>query len=434
MDQNALAQLQSRTVKVLATGQVLGGFGLGSVLSIGALLAEKLSGSAAWSGAAATFSTLGAATLAIPLARLANAKGRRVALATGASIAISGAILIITAAYLEIFPLLLLSLLMLGAGSATSLQARFAATDLPAAKSTGRDLSLVVWATTAGAVIGPNLFGPGEIIGHALNMPLYTGPFLFTITAQILSSAVFWFGLRPDPLLTAQQAKQAKQAMQDKKAMKDKASNSGATSTIERAAKKKSFSGALSVLKTNPTAAYALTVIALSHMVMVSVMSMTPIHMKSHGANLVLVGFTISMHVAGMYAFSPIFGWLADKIGQLRTVVLGQLIYVVALTTAGFGSENHDLVVVGLFLLGLGWSASTVSGSALLSSSLSIEEKATVQGVSDSLMSLAGALGGAVAGTILAAFAFVGLNLAALIPASLILIATLIQRRRNFVA
>lgn len=421
MDQNALAQLQSRTVKVLAAGQVLGGFGLGSVLSIGALLAEKLSGSAAWSGAAATFSTLGAATLAIPLARLANAKGRRVALATGASFAISGAVLIITAAYLEVFPLLLISLLMLGAGSATSLQARFAATDLPAAKSTGRDLSLVVWATTAGAVIGPNLFGPGEILGHALNMPLYTGPFLFTITAQILSSTVLWFGLRPDPLLTAKQFKKVKEF------------NLGATEALAIPVKKTSLSGALVVLKNNPTAAYALTVIALSHMVMVSVMSMTPIHMKSHGATLVLVGFTISMHVAGMYAFSPIFGWLADKIGQLRTVVLGQLIYVVALTTAGFGSENHDLVVVGLFLLGLGWSASTVSGSALLSSSLSIEEKATVQGVSDSLMSLAGALGGAVAGTILAAYAFVGLNLAALIPAFLILIATTIQRRRNLV-
>ena len=409
MDQNALAQLQSRTVKILATGQVLGGFGLGSVLSIGALLAEKLSGSAAWSGAAATFSTLGAATLAIPLARLANSRGRRVALGTGAMIAITGAVLIITAAYLESFALLLLSLLLLGAGSAASLQARFAATDLPSAKSTGRDLSLVVWATTAGAVIGPNLFGPGEIIGHALHMPTYTGPFLFTITAQILSSTVFWFGLRPDPLLTAK-------AVDAEKATK--------------LVRKTSFSAALRVLRSNPTAAYALTAIALSHMVMVSVMSMTPIHMKSHGATLVLVGFTISMHVAGMYAFSPVFGWLADKIGQLRTVVLGQLIYVAALSTAGFGSENHDLVVVGLFLLGLGWSASTVSGSALLSSSLSIDEKATVQGVSDSLMSLAGALGGAIAGTILTAFAFVGLNLAALIPASLILIATAIERRR----
>jgi MFS family permease len=410
MDQNALKQLQSRTVKILAAGQVLGGFGLGSVLSIGALLAEKLSGSAAWSGAAATFSTLGAATIAIPLARLANSRGRRVALATGAAMAISGAILIITAAYVEVFPLLLLALLLLGAGSATGLQARFAATDLPSNRSAGRDLSLVVWATTAGAVIGPNLFGPGEIIGHALNMPLYTGPFLFTITAQILSTTVFWFGLRPDPLLTA------------------KAASADEHKGLVR---KTSFSAAIAVLKTNPTAAYAVAVIALSHMVMVSVMSMTPIHMKSHGATLVLVGFTISMHVAGMYAFSPLFGWLADRIGKLRTVVLGQLIYVAALTIAGFGSENHDLVVVGLFLLGLGWSASTVSGSALLSSSLSIDEKATVQGVSDSLMSLSGAFGGAIAGSILTAYAFVGLNLAALIPASLILIATALQRRRK---
>lgn len=409
MDQNALKQLQSRTVKILAAGQVLGGFGLGSVLSIGALLAEKLSGSAAWSGAAATFSTLGAATIAIPLARLANSRGRRVALATGAAMAISGAILIITAAYVEVFPLLLLALLLLGAGSATGLQARFAATDLPSNRSAGRDLSLVVWATTAGAVIGPNLFGPGEIIGHALNMPLYTGPFLFTITAQILSTTVFWFGLRPDPLLTA------------------KAASADEHKGLVR---KTSFSAAIAVLKTNPTAAYAVAVIALSHMVMVSVMSMTPIHMKSHGATLVLVGFTISMHVAGMYAFSPLFGWLADRIGKLRTVVLGQLIYVAALTIAGFGSENHDLVVVGLFLLGLGWSASTVSGSALLSSSLSIDEKATVQGVSDSMMSLSGAFGGAIAGSILTAFAFVGLNLAALIPATLILIATAVQRSR----
>ena len=410
MDQNALKQLQSRTVKILAAGQVLGGFGLGSVLSIGALLAEKLSGSAAWSGAAATFSTLGAATIAIPLARLANSRGRRVALATGAGLAITGAILIITAAYVEVFPLLLLALLLLGAGSATGLQARFAATDLPSNRSAGRDLSLVVWATTAGAVIGPNLFGPGEIIGHALNMPLYTGPFLFTITAQILSTTVFWFGLRPDPLLTA------------------KAASADEHKGLVR---KTSFSAAIAVLKTNPTAAYAVAVIALSHMVMVSVMSMTPIHMKSHGATLVLVGFTISMHVAGMYAFSPLFGWLADRIGKLRTVVLGQLIYVAALTIAGFGSENHDLVVVGLFLLGLGWSASTVSGSALLSSSLSIDEKATVQGVSDSLMSLSGAFGGAIAGSILTAYAFIGLNLAALIPASLILTATALQRRRK---
>ena len=401
MNLRSTQQIQSRTVKTLTLGQILGGFGLGSTLSIGALLAADLSGTAAWSGSAATFSTLGSAVWAIPLSRLAQRSGRKVALATGAALAIIGATLVITAASIRFFPLLLVALFLLGAGSAAGLQARFAATDLPSNKTAGRDLSVVVWATTLGAVIGPNLFGPGEVVGNALGMPALTGPFLFTILAQSSATAVFWFGLRPDPLLEAQRLDAA-------------AGN--------KAQPKLSFKGAIGTLQNFPVARYAMFSIALSHMVMVAVMSMTPVHMTTHGATLVLVGFTISLHIAGMYAFAPVFGWLSDKIGRLKTVVLGQAIYVVALGFAGLGSENHTTVAIGLFLLGLGWSASTVAGSALLATSLPADQKTNVQGVSDSMMSLAGALGGAVSGTVLAAFKFVGLNAAALIPVSAILI------------
>ena len=398
MTPTGLDFLQKRTIKVLTAGQVLSGFGLGSTLSIGSLLAAHLSGSPAWAGSAATFSTLGAASWAIPLARLAFARGRRVALATGAALAITGAVLVITSAIVELFPLLLLALFLLGAGSAVGLQARFAATDLPSNRSTGRDLSVVVWATTFGAVIGPNMFGPGEIVGHALHLPPMTGPFLFTILSQIAATAVFWFGLRPDPLLVAKDLNAAK--------IKGKTS----------------FATALATLRKYPLAALAITSIALSHMVMVSVMSMTPIHMKGMGFDLVVVGFTISLHIAGMYAFSPIFGWLSDKIGRVQTVILGQSIYVAALAVAGFGQDSRLAVTIGLFLLGLGWSASTVGGAALLTATLPVEEKTNVQGLSDALMNLSGAFGGAVAGTILAAFMFLGLNLAALIPVFLIVI------------
>lgn len=407
MSDNGLDFLQKRTIRVLTAGQVLSGFGLGSTLSIGSLLAASLSGSPAWAGSAATFSTLGAATWAIPLARLAYARGRRVSLATGAAIAITGASLVITAAAVHFFPLLLIALFLLGAGSAVGLQARFAATDLPSNRSTGRDLSVVVWATTFGAVIGPNLFGPGEVVGHALGLPTMTGPFVFTIAAQIAASTVFWLGLRPDPLLVAKQLNAAK--------------TKGKTS----------FATAIATLRKYPKAAFAISAIALSHMVMVSVMSMTPIHMKGMGFDLVVVGFTISLHIAGMYAFSPIFGWLSDKIGRVQTVILGQGIYVAALGIAGFGQDDRTLVTIGLFLLGLGWSASTVGGAALLTATLPVEEKTNVQGLSDSLMNLSGAFGGAIAGSILAAFMFVGLNLEALIPVSLILIFAGITRLRS---
>ena len=398
MSENGLDILQQKTIRVLTAGQVLSGFGLGSTLSIGSLLAAQISGSPSWAGSAATFSTLGAAAWAIPLARLAYQRGRRVSLATGAAIAITGAALVITAAGVQIFPLLLLALFLLGSGSAVGLQARFAATDLPSSRSTGRDLSVVVWATTFGAVIGPNLFGPGEIIGHALGLPSMTGPFLFTIVSQIAATSVFWFGLRPDPLLVAKQLNAAK--------------TKGKTS----------FATAIATLKKYPKAAFAISAIALSHMVMVSVMSMTPIHMKGMGFDLVVVGFTISLHIAGMYAFSPVFGWLSDKLGRVQTVILGQTIYVAALAIAGFGQDSRVMVTIGLFLLGLGWSASTVGGAALLTATLPVEEKTNVQGLSDSLMNLSGAFGGAVAGSILAGFMFLGLNLAALIPVFLIVI------------
>jgi MFS family permease len=406
MSENGLDFLQRKTIRVLTAGQVLSGFGLGSTLSIGSLLAAHLSGSPAWAGSAATFSTLGAATWAIPLARLAYKRGRRVSLATGAALAITGASLVITAAAVQAFPLLLVALFMLGAGSAVGLQARFAATDLPSSRSTGRDLSVVVWATTFGAVIGPNMFGPGEIVGHALGLPSMTGPFLFTIVSQIAATSVFWFGLRPDPLLVAKQLNAAK--------------TKGKTS----------FATAIATLKKYPMAAFAISAIALSHMVMVSVMSMTPIHMKGMGFDLVVVGFTISLHIAGMYAFSPVFGWLSDKLGRVQTVILGQTIYVAALAIAGFGQDSRLMVTIGLFLLGLGWSASTVGGAALLTATLPVEEKTNVQGLSDSLMNLSGAFGGAVAGSILAGFMFLGLNLAALIPVFLIVIFAGVSRLR----
>ncbi len=402
--------LQKRTVRTLALGQILSGFGLGSTLSIGALLAADLSGTVAWSGAAATFSTLGTAIWAIPLSRLALAKGRRYSLGLGAALAITGATLIIAATSLRIFPLLLVALFFMGAGSAASLQARFAATDIPVDKKVGRDLSLVVWATTIGAVTGPNLFGPGEAVGQWLGLPELTGPFVFTIIAQMLATTVFWFGLRPDPLLVARQI--------DAQNVKVR--------------KKLSIASAFGTLAKFPVAGYAIVSIALSHMTMVAVMSMTPVHVTSHGGSLVFVGFVISLHILGMYAFAPLFGILSDKIGPTRTILFGQVIFVAALLIAGLGSEEEHLVTIGLFLLGLGWSAATVAGSALLVVSVPTDQKTNVQGLSDSIQNLAGATGGAVAGSIVALSLFTGLNMAALVPvALLIVLSALITRYRT---
>jgi MFS family permease len=227
-----------------------------------------------------------------------------------------------------------------------------------------------------------------------------TGPFMITITAQLAASSVFFFGLKPDPLKTAQSLAKATTGPKPKVSLKT----------------------AFDTLKAYPRAAYAIAAISLGHMVMVSVMSMTPVHMKHDGATLAIVGFVISIHIAGMYAFSPIFGWLADKMGQIQVVLVGQVVYVGSLVVSATAGHNHNQVTLGLFLLGLGWSATTVGGSALLTATLPATQKTNVQGLSDSSMQLSGAFGGAIAGTVLAAIAFEGLNYVALIPVAIILI------------
>ncbi|GAB3605674.1 MFS transporter [Conyzicola nivalis] len=378
---------QRRSVALLSVGQVLGGLGLGAGLSLGAIIAAELSGSPAWSGMAATMTTLGAAAAAIPLARLARARGRRVALTVGALVAALGAVVTITSVVVDSFPLLLLALALLGSGTAVALQSRFAATDLASSKHRARDLSLVVWATSLGAIVGPNLVGPGESVGAALGLPPLAGSFVFTVVAQIVAAVVYVVGLRPDPLLLRQELDAAPATP---------SSVAPAVGSPRRAA-------------------FAITAVALSHAVMVSVMSMTPVHLSGHGSSITIIGLVISLHIAGMYLLSPVFGALADRAGRVPVILLGQGIFVAALVTVAVAADSQTGVTVGLVLLGLGWSASTVAGSALLAESVAAERRSILQGRSDLAMNIAGALGGALAGPVLALLGYSGLASLALV-------------------
>ncbi|KUM36438.1 MFS transporter [Arthrobacter sp. EpRS71] len=400
--------VQRKVVRVLALAQILGGIGTGATMSLGAMLVTDVSGSAAWSGMAMTMGALGAALLAVPLARLAQTRGRRISLSTGAWIAVLGGVVVIIAAGVRSLPLLLLGMVLMGSGSALNLQARFAATDLAAEASRGRDLSRVVWSTTIGAVVGPNLFGPGESLGEIMGMPPFTGGFIIGGIAQLLGAAVYLVGLRPDPLLIATQARDAVGGIQ---------SRTDGTSV-----------GGFRLLRSSPGAKRAVLTLASSHAVMVALMAMTPVHLTGYGASLTMVGLTISLHVVGMFAFSPALGYLTDRFGARLVVLAGQAILLGALVLAMLGSNNDVLVAVSLGLLGLGWSASTLAGSAMVSQAVGSVHRPRLQGVSDSLMNLAGAAGGAAAGPVLAYIGFNGLS-AALIALVAVTVIAQIGRR-----
>jgi MFS family permease len=375
--------VQRRTLGVLGAGVALSGLGVTVGITVGGLLARDVAGSDTAAGLGSTAGVLGAAVVAVPLARISDRAGRRAGLAVGYAVAVLGASLTVVAAVVSSLPLLLVGLFAFGAATACGLQARYAAADLAVPEHRGRALALVVWATTVGSVLGPNLAGPGEALGAALGLPPLAGAFAISVAVFALVAPGLLGLLRPDPLLLARELRGA-----------------GAGGGRPRRA----TAAAVGAVWADPRGRLGLTAVVVSHAVMVGVMVMTPVHMgHGGGTTLRVIGLVISVHVAGMYLFSPLVGLLADRAGRRRTVAVGAGLLLAATALAGTAAPDAALQLgAGLLLLGLGWSCGLIAGSTLVTESVGEERRPTAQGGTDLLMGLGAAVAGIAGGPLLA--------------------------------
>ena len=396
-----LVAVQRRTVGVLSGGVALAGLGVTVGITVGGLLARDVAGTDTAAGIGQTAGVLGAAVIAVPLARLSDRAGRRAGLAAGYGIAVLGAVVTVVAAQLSSLPLLVAGLFAFGAATACGLQARYAAADLATSARRGRDLSLVVWATTVGSVLGPNLAGPGADLGRSLGLPALGGGFAVSAIVFALVAGALLVLLRPDPLLLARRLGGGGDGPRPRRA----------TGVAVRA------------VWASPTGRLGLTAVIVAHSVMVGVMVMTPVHMGhaggSDGATLRVIGLVISVHVAGMYLFSPLVGMLADRAGRRATVAVGGVLLLAAAALAGTAAPGAAVQLgAGLLLLGLGWSCGLIAGSTLVTESVGADLRPTAQGGTDLLMGLGAALAGVVGGPLLA---LGGFGLVSAVSAALLL-------------
>lgn len=395
------AAVQKRTISILIGSQIAGGLGVAGAIAVGALVVTEVFGREELSGLVQSSQVLGAALLAIPAARLAVSMGRRGGLALAYGLGGVGAALAVIASQIQVLPLLLIGTALLGGGTTAGLQARYAATDLADEHRRGRALSVVVWSTTIGAVAGPNLAGPTGHMARAFGLEPLSGPFLVAAVALVVAAGIVLFGLRPDPLLTARQLA----ALED---------GDGSGDRQTRRARGGAIRAGWMAIKRSPQALLALAAVVVAHTVMVTVMVMTPVHMAHGGASVTVIGVVISGHVAGMFAFSPIMGWLTDTIGRLPVLAAGIVVQLASVVLTGTSHEGHSAgLAAGMFLLGLGWSASTVGGSTLLTDSVTLADRPVAQGASDLFMGLAAAGGGALAGIVVNGPGFGVLNVGA---------------------
>ncbi|MGH3734760.1 MAG: MFS transporter [Micromonosporaceae bacterium] len=410
----AVTRAHRRTVAVLVVSQVLSGVGTAIGLSVGALLVARLAGGPGLSGLAQSAVTVGAALFAIPVARVMQSRGRRPGLILANGLGAVGGMVVVAATAAGQVPLAIAGLFLFGGGITAGLQARYAAVDLSPPQRRGRDMSLVVWATTVGAVAGPNLAAPADAALRRYGVPELAGPFLFSALAYLVIVLLLLTMLRPDPLLLARRV-------------------AGTADGVASPAGGRAMREAYAEIRRRPEALFGLVAVVVGHAVMLGVMVMTPVHIDqslrhagqvSHGAVLVVVGFVISLHVAGMYALSPLAGYAADRFGRRPVILTGAGLLLAACALAGTAGGNVALLTAGLVLLGLGWSCTMVAGSTLLSESVPESVRPSVQGLSDLTMGLGGATAGAVSGVVVAWAGYPVLNIvAALILVPLVVLA-----------
>lgn len=370
-DADERARLQQRTLRVLTLGQVVGAAALGAAVTVGAFVLQGMLGEdTPWAGSAAATVTVGTAVMAQALSRRMRYRGRRPGLALGYGMAAVGGVTAAVGAETGVLVLFLAGLFLYGSGQASNLLARYAATDLALPVERAQAMSRVVFASTFGAVLGPLLIGPTQALGEALGLGRYTGPWLSSATFFAAAMVVVTLRLRPDPLVA-----------------------SGGLDDQVDATDHVGVAAALRVIGGHPSARLALLAMAVSQATMVAVMAMTPVHLRLHGHEGVSP-YVVSLHIAGMFAFSPLVGRFSDRRGRLPAILVGSVVLMASTVLAAVSGDVEQLLFPALWALGLGWNFGLIGGSSLLVDSVPAGDRVSVQGSADLLMSFAGGVAG----------------------------------------
>ena len=379
-----------RAVRTLVGGVALGSTGHIAAVTVATIVAQDLAGTSALSGAPGAAVVAGAALGATLLSRLMVRRGRRTGLAAGYAVGVGGAVLATIAIVARSMPLLLLGMLLIGFGNASNQLSRYAAADMFPSHRQASALGTVVWAATIGAVVGPNLVAPSGTVAEWLGLPRLAGPYIVPIVFVGLAAVLSWVFLRPDPFELA-----------------DHSTVDGAV-----AADLDAPASTVGDLLRRPTVAGALIALVAGQVVMVLIMTMTPLHMTAHGHHLETVGVVISGHVFGMYALAPISGRLTDRFGSGPVIIAGlALLAVSSLLAAVAPPEGGAILFVALFLLGYGWNLGYVAGSALLSHGLELADRTRLQGTTDSIIWSSAAAASLGSGIVVAAASYTALGL-----------------------
>lgn len=376
----------------LTAATAVGSIGLAAGGLAGPLLAVDLTGDPATAGLPIGVHVAGSAVGAILVSRISARAGRPAGLALGYLLGVAGAVIVVAAAAWAGLGLLLAGSAVFGVGNASVFLARYAAAEAGGPATRGRALGIVLFAVAAGAVAGPNLLAASGRLASALGLPHLTGLYLISVVAVLAAAALL---LAPPTLI-----------LEKRGHLSDiSPSNGGFTprSTLPRG-------GMAGVV---PWRAVAL--LAVTNLVMVGVMAVAPVHLVAHGHGPAVVGGIVSVHALCMFVPSIVSGRLLDRAGPGVVTVAAALLLVASGVVGAAGPDDGLTLLVSLGLLGLGWNAGVLAGSALLTAGVPPRDRLRAEGLGEVAMGLAAGGGAPVAGLVVATGGFTALVIGAAI-------------------
>lgn len=403
-----LARLRRRSLWALVAGVAFGSIGHIAAVTVATIVARDISGDTAWTGAPGATVVLGAALGAVTLSQVMVRRGRRIGLAAGYGVGVLGALVATGAVMAASLPVLLVGTALIGFGNASNQLSRYVAADLFPPDRRASAIGTVVWGATFGAIVGPNLAAPAAELGGTIGLPSLGGAYLVPVVFVGFAGILTLVALRPDPYDLA-----------DASSRHDHPDHDRSVSTSVRA-----------VLR-RPNVPVAMVALVTGQVVMVLIMTMTPLHMTAHGHDLGAVGIVLSGHTFGMFGLSPISGRLTDRFGSVPVILAGLATTAGSSVLAAIAPSDGGIVLfVALFLLGYGWNLGYVAGSSLLTRGLTLGERTRLQGLTDALIWSSAAAASLTSGVVVAAasYATLGLLGAALVVVPVWLV---VSRRRT---
>jgi MFS family permease len=395
---------RKRIIGTLMATAALGGLGQLIGLTVAGPLVKDLLHGNKWVGTANAASSVGTAVGSLTLAKWMQRRGRRYGLVLGYAIGMVGSAIVVLAAHGRSYWLLLVGLLLFGVANTSNQQSRFAAADVTTSERRARTVGLVVWASTIGVVLGPKVAGPAGRWFSKLGNGEYGGAFVIAAAGFLLAAVVMFVLLHPEPLDIAREL--------------NPVAADAPTPIVD----------VWACLRRRPVQIAIGTLVA-NQVVMVAIMSVTNVHLIDHGYTLGGVGTVLSGHVFGMFAPSPIIGWLCDRVGRI-TVIIGSCFVMItaALFAANANPASHNAMIAALFLLGVGWNGNFVAGSALVTDAVSSVERPRLQGITDLLTYAASAVAALSAGLLVGTTGYPTMALVSMSIALLLLVIVFIFR------